>query len=107
MPQLRPGPGVRARLAARNAEAIGYQPISLFRRDPPRKLDRVPRDDDPWRVTVRRIGMVSWQDGATIGHGEGATLDVAIDRALGPGDMLGSMARLGAEIDNLVVVLRA
>jgi hypothetical protein len=103
--QLKLTAATRSKLAARNLDITAYQPVALFRG--PRKLSLVPEPGDPWRVTLRHKGMCSWADGSLVGHGEADTLEDAIALALGPGDTLGAISRLGDALDALTAVLRA
>lgn len=96
---------LRSELHARGLEVLAYQPQSLFQGS--RKLALVAEPSDPWSVTVFRAGVVRWADGAYVGQAYGETPAAAIRVILGRGDLKGSIAALGAEIDRLVGVLRA
>jgi len=106
VPRLRISASLRSHLDARNLDVGAYQPPHLFHRQPPRKLDLVPRDDDPWLVTLYRKGMCSWDAGAIVGKATGETLEAAILAAMGHGDVRGAISRLTAALDSLTGVLR-
>ena len=93
MSQLKIGPVLRAELARLGLEARAYQPVHMFKKDPPRRLPRVPRDDDPWLVTLYREDRVIWRDGAKVGEAAGGTLEDAI-RAAMPSGLVRAMLAL-------------
>jgi hypothetical protein len=105
VPQLRIATALRAEIAARNLIVEAYQPSSQF--IGVRKLALVAEPQDPWIAALRHAGMPSWVDGAFVGRATAATLDEAIKAALGSGDLLSALSRLGAEIDRIVAVFRA
>ncbi len=74
-----------------------YQPVTLFKRQPPRTLPNVARDDDPWQVFLRRPDEIGV---AVVAYGE--TLREALEEALflRPG-LSAAMIRLGAAVDDL------
>jgi hypothetical protein len=103
---------LRAQLNHFGVNASCYQPVGWFKKDPPRKLPNVPRDDDPWHVVLRRNDRVIWADGSTVIQVRGETLREAIENALAamkPPGLLSKMASLGEALDELsmTVMVRA
>lgn len=109
MPQPKLPADLRDRLSRLGLYAMCYQPVSLFKRQPPRSLPNVPRSDDPWHVVLRRSDRVPWANGALVKQAHAETLRGAILAALedaqGP-DLLTVMAKLGSALDGLTGALR-
>lgn len=95
----------RSRLAARGWHVTSlYQPPWRFKPGP-RRLARVPNEDDPWSATIHD-GECSLH-AAHIGTAEGATADEAVRAILdGHSDLRGALGRLEAEIEALAEALR-
>ncbi len=106
MSQPKLPPGLRAEIAALGLTLNAYQPVHRFKADPPRRLSRVARDDDPWHVTLFRSDRACWADGALVGTAEGDTLEAAV-RSILPGGLLAGMKKLGSAVDRLTGVIRA
>jgi hypothetical protein len=103
---------LRAQLNHFGVNALCYQPVGRFKKDPPRKLPNVPRDDDPWHICLRRNDRVSWADGSQVIQVYGDTLREGIELALStmqPPGLLAKMATLGEALDELsmTVMVRA
>jgi hypothetical protein len=96
---------LRLELERRGLEVLAYQPQHLFQGS--RRLPLVPEEKDHWSVSIFRVGVVRWADGAFIGRADGETPSDAIRAILGRGDLRGSISRLTVEIDRLSAVLRA
>lgn len=105
VPQPKLAMPLRVQIAARNLTMHAYQPAHLFVGE--RKLKLVAESGDPWCVTLRHAGMASWADGSFVGRATAATLDEAVALALGHGDVLAAIQRLGAALDTLTGVIRA
>lgn len=96
---------LRSQLQARGLEVLAYQPLHLFQGS--RKLPLVAEPQDGWSVSIFRVGVERWADGAFVGRADGNSPSEAIRAILGRGDLRGSMSRLAVEIDRLTEVLRA
>lgn len=110
MSQPKIPPDLRAQLNYHSVHASCYQPVTWFKKDPPRKLPNVARDDDPWHVVLRRNDRVIWADGSQVIQVRGETLREALEAALAamtaPG-LLPKMAALGEALDGLAGTIHA
>lgn len=101
---------LRAQLNHHGVEASCYQPVTWFKKDPPRKLPNVARDDDPWHIVLRRKDRVIWADGSTVIQVRGETLREGLEAALAamtPSGLLPKIAALGEAVDGLAGTLHA
>lgn len=101
---------LRAQLNYFGVHASCYQPVGWFKKDPPRKLPNVARDDDPWHVVLRRNDRVIWADGSQVIQVRGETLREAIENALKamqPPGLLPKIAALGEAVDGLASTIHA
>lgn len=55
-----------------------YQPVTRFKKEPPRSLPNVARPDDPWHCVLRRTDRWPWEDGALASQAYGDTLRDAV-----------------------------
>lgn len=101
---------LKARLDYHGFNVMCYQPVTRFKKDPPRKLPNVPREDDPWHVCMRRNDRVSWADGSLVAQAHGETLRDAIlaclDKVQGFG-LLPKLGALGKAVDGLTATIHA
>ena len=97
-----------AKLHRLNLEARCYQPVTMFKPHPPRKLPNVPREDDPWHVTLWRLDRPIWANGGLVSQARAATLretvEIALATRMTPG-VLECMKALSREIDTLTEVV--
>lgn len=99
-----------AELRRMGAYAMCYQPVTHFKKQPPRTLPNVPRPDDPWHVVLRHNDRAPWADGAMVAQAVGETLReavmCAINKTIPPG-LLPKLSGLGEAVDRLTVAIHA
>lgn len=92
-----------AQLAYFGLKVHCYQPVSHFKKTPPRPLPNVPRDDDPWEVFLRKSSGI----GIVLAVAYGATLREAVESAIHmrPG-LSGALMRLAEAVDDLTETIQ-
>lgn len=110
MSQPKLPPDLRDRLSQLGYNVMCYQPVTMFKKDPPRKLPNVPRQDDPWHVVMRRNDRAPWADGSPVAQARADNLRDAILACLdhvGSFGLLPKMSALGKALDGLTAAVHA